>query len=42
VRVPLRTMGITDARQTKITIGDAQWPKSAIFSLTPTLYKIAP
>ena len=33
VRVPLRTMGVTDARQTKITIGDAQWPKSALFSL---------
>jgi hypothetical protein len=32
-RVPLRTMGVTDARQTKITIGDAQWPKSALFSL---------
>jgi hypothetical protein len=33
VRVPLRTMGVADARHTKITIGDAQWPKSAIFSL---------
>ncbi len=32
VRVPLRTMGIADARRTKITIGDAQWPKSVVFS----------
>jgi hypothetical protein len=32
VRVPLRTMGVADATRTKITIGDAQWPKSAIFS----------
>jgi len=33
VRVPLRTMGIEHTRPTKITIGDAQWPKTAIFSL---------
>ncbi len=33
VRVPLRTMGVGDARPTKITIGDAAWPKSAVFSL---------
>jgi hypothetical protein len=39
VRVPLRTMGVTDARPTKITIGDAQWPKSAIFSLVVPQYR---
>jgi hypothetical protein len=39
VRVPLRTMGVVDARQTKITIGDAQWPKSAIFSLEVPQYR---
>jgi hypothetical protein len=33
VRVPLRTMGVADAGRTQITIGDAQWPKTAIFSL---------
>jgi hypothetical protein len=39
VRVPLRTMGVADARPTKITIGDAQWPKSAIFSLEAQPYR---
>ncbi len=39
VRVPLRTMGIVDARRTKITIGDAQWPKTAIFSLDVAQYR---
>jgi hypothetical protein len=39
VRVPLQTMGVTDARHTKITIGDAQWPKSAIFSLEAQQYR---
>jgi hypothetical protein len=39
VRVPLRTMGIADAGRTKITIGDAQWPKSAIFSLEVQPYR---
>jgi hypothetical protein len=38
-RVPLRTMGIADARHTKITIGDAQWPKSALFSLEVQPYR---
>jgi hypothetical protein len=33
VRVPLRTMGVADARQTKITLGDAQWPKSVVSAL---------
>jgi hypothetical protein len=39
VRVPLRTMGIADAGRTKITIGDAQWPKSALFSLEAQQYR---
>jgi len=39
VRVPLRTMGVADARHTKIMIGDAQWPKSAIFSLEAQPYR---
>lgn len=39
VRVPLRTMGVADARRTKIMIGDAQWPKSAIFSLEAQQYR---
>jgi hypothetical protein len=39
VRVPLRTMGVVDAGRTKITIGDAQWPKTAIFSLDVPQYK---
>jgi hypothetical protein len=39
VRVPLRTMGVADAMHTKIAIGDAQWPKSAIFSLEAPQYR---
>jgi hypothetical protein len=39
VRIPLRTMGITDATHTKITIGDAQWPKSVFFSLAAQQYR---
>jgi len=39
VRVPLRAMGVTDARRTKIMIGDAQWPKSVIFSLEAQQYR---
>jgi hypothetical protein len=39
VRVPLRTMSVADARHTKITIGDAQWPKSAIFNLEVQPYR---
>ncbi len=39
VRVPLRTMGVADARQTKITLGDAQWPKSVFFSLDVPRYR---
>jgi hypothetical protein len=39
VRLPLQTMGVADARHTKIMIGDAQWPKSAIFSLEAQQYR---
>jgi hypothetical protein len=39
LRVPLRAMGIADSRQTKIVIGDAQGPKSAIFSLEAQQYR---
>jgi hypothetical protein len=39
VRVPLRTMSIADATHTKIVIADAQWPKSAIFSLEVQPYR---
>jgi hypothetical protein len=39
VRIPLRTMGLADARPTRITIGDAQWPKSALFSLEVQPYR---
>ncbi len=39
VRVPLKTMGVADASHTKIMIGDAQWPKSAIFSLEAQQYR---
>lgn len=39
VRVPLRTMGIVDAAHPNITIGDAQWPKSAVFSIAAQQYQ---
>jgi hypothetical protein len=39
VRVPLRTLGITDAAQEKIVIGDAEWPKSAIFTVEAQHYR---
>lgn len=38
IRIPLRLMGITDVRAAKITIGDAQWPKSVFFSATVARY----
>jgi hypothetical protein len=38
VRIPLRTMGILDSRATRITIGDAQWPKSAVLSFAAQKY----
>ncbi|MGH9562251.1 MAG: hypothetical protein ACRD3S_12430 [Terracidiphilus sp.] len=39
VRVPMRTLGITDAAHTKIVIGDAAWPKSAIFTVEAQHYR---
>lgn len=39
VRVPLKSMGIADPGQTKISIGDAQWPKSVVFSLEAQHYR---
>ena len=38
MRIPLRSMGITDSRTAGITIGDAQWPKSAIVTLKVRRY----
>lgn len=32
LRVPLRSMGISDSRTARITVGDAQWPKSVLAS----------
>lgn len=39
VCVPMRTMGIADARPARITLGDAQWPKTALFSLEVQPYR---
>jgi len=39
VRVPLRTMGVADASRTKITIGDAAWPTTALFSLDAQFFR---
>ena len=39
VRVPLRTLRIADPRQTKIMLGDAAWPNSAIFTLEAQQYR---
>ena len=38
IRIPLATMGITDSRAASMTIGDAQWPKSAVFSIRVQRY----
>ncbi|HLH00371.1 MAG TPA: hypothetical protein VKX49_28960 [Bryobacteraceae bacterium] len=38
IRIPLATMDIMDSRATRMTIGDAQWPKSAIVSMTVQRY----
>lgn len=38
IRIPLATMGIMDSRATKMTIGDAQWPKSAVVSIAVQRY----
>jgi hypothetical protein len=38
IRIPLATMGIMDSRATSMTIGDAQWPKSAVVSIAVQSY----
>ncbi len=38
IRIPLGTMGILDSRATRMTIGDAQWPKSAVLSIAVQRY----
>jgi hypothetical protein len=38
IRIPLLTMGIKDSRAVSMTIGDAQWPKSAVLSFTAQRY----
>ena len=38
IRIPLGTMGVTDSRATRMTIGDAQWPKSAVVSIAVQRY----
>jgi hypothetical protein len=38
IRIPLRTMGVTDSRATRMTIGDAQWPTSAVVSIAVQRY----
>jgi hypothetical protein len=38
IRIPLATMGIMDSRATRMTIGDAQWPNSAVVSVAAQRY----
>ena len=38
IRIPLAAMSITDSRATRMTIGDAQWPKSAVLSFAVARY----
>jgi hypothetical protein len=38
IRIPLGTMGIMDSRAIRMTIGDAQWPKSAVVSIAVQRY----
>jgi hypothetical protein len=38
IRIPLATMGIMDSSATRMTIGDAQWPKSAVVSIAVQRY----
>jgi hypothetical protein len=38
IRIPLATMGILDSRATRMTIGDAQWPRSAVVSIAIQRY----
>lgn len=40
VRIPLATMSIMDSRTTKMTLGDAQWPKSAVLSFAVQRYPL--
>jgi hypothetical protein len=40
IRIPLRTMGVTDSRATRMTIGDAQWPTSAVVSIAVQRYPL--
>lgn len=39
VRVPMRALGVTDAVHTKIVVGDAEWPRSAIFTVAAQHYR---
>ena len=38
IRIPLATMGILDSRATKMTVGDAQWPRSVVVSTAVQRY----
>jgi hypothetical protein len=38
IRIPLGAMGIMDSHATRMTIGDAQWPKSAVVSIAVQRY----
>jgi hypothetical protein len=38
IRIPLRAMGITDSHAARMTVGDAQWPKSAVVSFAVPRY----
>jgi len=38
IRIPFATMGIMDSGATRMTIGDAQWPKSAVVSIAVPRY----
>ncbi len=39
IRIPLATMGIMDSRATRMTVGDAQWPTSAVVSVAVQRYR---
>ncbi len=38
IRIPLELMGVRNSRATRITIGDAQWPNSAVLSFAARRY----
>lgn len=38
ILIPLGTMGIMDSSATKMTMGDAQWPQSAVLSISVPRY----